>query len=69
MKKLLGILFLFTLTLINVNCKKDQPETSTSSENSKAVKCPSCSSESLSPLEPGGRILECNACGVAFDKP
>jgi|LakMenEpi03Aug12_release.lakeMendotaPanAssembly.Ray.scaffolds.fasta_scaffold111606_6 hypothetical protein len=69
MKKLLAFLFLFSITSINVSCKKEQSETSTSSEKSTAVKCPSCGSESLSSLEPGGRILECNACGVAFDKP
>ena len=57
------------VTLFNVGCNKKSASSSeeTSSSSSK-VKCPNCGSESLKSLEPGGRILECNSCGVGFEK-
>jgi ribosomal protein L37AE/L43A len=65
MKKLL-ILSLLAITLLNNGCNKKSTETSASENNSSAIKCPHCGSTNLSNAEPGGRILECNACGVGF---
>jgi ribosomal protein L37AE/L43A len=66
MKKLL-ILSLLTIILLNIGCNKKSPSNETTN-NSSEIKCPNCSSTSIKSLEPSGTILECNSCGVGFEK-
>ena len=65
MKKFI-MLSLFTLTFLNVGCNK-KSSTSNEVEAESGPKCPHCGSHNISNAEPGGRILECNSCGVGFE--
>ncbi len=52
----------------NNSSSNSSPSPTYNNESKAELKCPNCGSESLKSLEPGGRILECNSCGVGFDK-
>jgi DNA-directed RNA polymerase subunit RPC12/RpoP len=67
MKKRVLVLCLTVLSL-SISCKNKSSQDNTSEQKENVVKCPNCGSQSLTSLEPGGRILECNDCGVGFDK-
>lgn len=68
MKKLF-IILLLGITLYYIGCdKKSSSSTYETSSSATEKKCPNCGSVSLKSLEPGGNILECNSCGIAFNK-
>ena len=67
MKKL-SILLFISLTFFCLGCNKKHSPSNNIESTKTILKCPNCGSESIKSLEPGGRILECNSCGIAFNK-
>ena len=66
---IINILCVISLLLtVNSTATKSSSAPKYNNESKAVLKCPNCGSESLKSLEPGGRILECNSCGVGFDK-